>query len=127
MPVLQSYGLGLVPFAPLANGLLTGKYRRDAPPPSGTRLAAMPHIAERYLTEANWDRVERLAAFCAARGRTPARPRVQLAAAPPDGGERHRRRDLAGAGRRQCRAPPTGPVARGHGRDRPHHGKLTRS
>ena len=94
MPVLQSYGLGLVPFAPLANGLLTGKYRRDAPPPSGTRLAAMPHIAERYLTEANWDTVERLAAFCAARGRTPARPRLLLAAASPDGGERHRRRDV---------------------------------
>ena len=68
MPVLQSYGLGLIPFAPLANGLLTGKYRRDAPPPAGTRLAAMPHIAERYLTEANWDKVERLDAFCAARG-----------------------------------------------------------
>jgi aryl-alcohol dehydrogenase-like predicted oxidoreductase len=32
-------------------------------------MAAMPHVAERYLTEANWDRVERLAAFCAARGR----------------------------------------------------------
>src|SRR5437879_3743373 len=28
MPVIQSYGLGLIPFAPLANGLLTGKYRR---------------------------------------------------------------------------------------------------
>src|SRR3954454_19193819 len=68
MPVLSSYGLGLIPFAPLANGLLTGKYRRDAPPPSGTRLAAMPHIAERYMTEANWDRVERLGAFCAAGG-----------------------------------------------------------
>jgi aryl-alcohol dehydrogenase-like predicted oxidoreductase len=70
MPVLQSYGLGLVPFAPLANGLLTGKYRRDAPPPSGSRMAAMPHIAERYLTEANWNTVERLAVFCAARGRS---------------------------------------------------------
>jgi aryl-alcohol dehydrogenase-like predicted oxidoreductase len=70
MPVLQAYGLGLVPFAPLANGLLTGKYRREAPPPAGTRLAAMPHIAERYLTAANWDKVDRLAAFCAERGRT---------------------------------------------------------
>jgi aryl-alcohol dehydrogenase-like predicted oxidoreductase len=68
MPVLQSYGLGLIPFAPLANGLLTGKYRRDATPPSGTRMEAMPRVAERYLTEANWDRVERLRAFCAARG-----------------------------------------------------------
>jgi aryl-alcohol dehydrogenase-like predicted oxidoreductase len=68
LPVLQCYGLGLVPFAPLANGLLTGKYRRDEPPPPGTRMAATPRIAERYLTEANWDRVERLAAFCASRG-----------------------------------------------------------
>lgn len=69
MPVLPSYGIGLVPFAPLANGLLTGKYRREEKPPAGTRMAAMPHVAERYLTPANWDRVERLAAFCAARGR----------------------------------------------------------
>jgi aryl-alcohol dehydrogenase-like predicted oxidoreductase len=70
MPMLQSYGLGLVPFAPLANGMLTGKYRRDAPPPAGTRMAAMPHVAERYLTQANWEKVEQLAAFCAARGRS---------------------------------------------------------
>jgi aryl-alcohol dehydrogenase-like predicted oxidoreductase len=70
MPVLPSYGLGLVPFAPLANGLLTGKYRRGETPPAGTRLAAMPHIAERYLTKANWDKVERLDAFCASHGRT---------------------------------------------------------
>jgi aryl-alcohol dehydrogenase-like predicted oxidoreductase len=70
MPVLTSYGLGLVPFAPLANGLLTGKYRRNEPPPAGTRMQAMPHVAGRYLTETNWDRVERLGAFCAARGRS---------------------------------------------------------
>lgn len=70
MPVLQSYGLGLIPFSPLANGLLTGKYRRGAALPAGTRLAASPHIAERYLTDANWDTVERLAGFCAARGRS---------------------------------------------------------
>jgi aryl-alcohol dehydrogenase-like predicted oxidoreductase len=70
MPVLQSYRLGLVPFAPLANGLLTGKYRRDEPPPAGTRMAATPRVAERYLTEANWDTVERLGAFCSARGHT---------------------------------------------------------
>jgi aryl-alcohol dehydrogenase-like predicted oxidoreductase len=70
MPVLQPYGLGLIPFAPLANGLLTGKYRREEPPPAGTRMEAMPHVAERYLTQANWDKVERLAAFCASRGHT---------------------------------------------------------
>jgi aryl-alcohol dehydrogenase-like predicted oxidoreductase len=68
MPVVQSYGLGLIPFAPLANGLLTGKYRREAPLPAGARLASTPRLAARYLTEANWARVERLDAFCAARG-----------------------------------------------------------
>src|SRR5205807_3036776 len=68
LPVLQSYGLGLIPFSPLANGLLTGKYRRDAPLPAGGRLTTTPRIAERYLTEANWSVVERLTGFCAARG-----------------------------------------------------------
>src|SRR5712691_13095525 len=68
LPVIESYGLGLIPFSPLANGLLTGKYRRDAPLPPGTRLTSTPRTAERYLTEANWAVVERLGAFCAARG-----------------------------------------------------------
>jgi aryl-alcohol dehydrogenase-like predicted oxidoreductase len=68
MPVIQSYGLGLIPFSPLANGLLTGKYRRDAPLPAGARLTTTPRTAERYLTEENWAVVERLRAFCAARG-----------------------------------------------------------
>jgi aryl-alcohol dehydrogenase-like predicted oxidoreductase len=68
MPVIQSYRLGLIPFAPLANGLLTGKYRRDAPLPAGARLTTTPRTAERCLTEANWAVVERLAGFCEARG-----------------------------------------------------------
>jgi aryl-alcohol dehydrogenase-like predicted oxidoreductase len=68
MPVIQSYGLGLVPFSPLANGLLTGKYRRNVPLPAGARLTTTPRTAERYLTEANWTLVERLDTFCAARG-----------------------------------------------------------
>ena len=68
MGVIQSYGLGLIPFSPLANGLLTGKYRRDEPLPAGARLTTTTRIAERYLTERNWALVERLRAFCAARG-----------------------------------------------------------
>jgi aryl-alcohol dehydrogenase-like predicted oxidoreductase len=67
MPVLQAYGLGLIPFRPLADGLLTGKYRRGAPLPTGTRLAAMPRAAERYLNDASWARLERLEGFAAAR------------------------------------------------------------
>jgi aryl-alcohol dehydrogenase-like predicted oxidoreductase len=70
MPVIQSYGLGLIPFSPLANGLLTGKYRQGAPLPAGARLTTTPRTAERYLTEANWATVERLGGFCAARGKS---------------------------------------------------------
>ena len=40
VPALEHYGIGLLPFFPLANGLLTGKYRRGEPAPAGSRLAA---------------------------------------------------------------------------------------
>lgn len=63
MPVLEAYGLGLIPFRPLADGLLTGKYRRGAPPPAGTRLGSTPRAASRYMNDAVWDIVERLDGF----------------------------------------------------------------
>jgi aryl-alcohol dehydrogenase-like predicted oxidoreductase len=55
-----------VPYFPLASGLLTGKYRRDEPPPAGTRLASwsLP------VPEDPWDRIDELDAFARARGRT---------------------------------------------------------
>jgi aryl-alcohol dehydrogenase-like predicted oxidoreductase len=68
--MVEAYGLGLIPFSPLANGLLTGKYRRNQTLPAGARLATTQRMADRYLTERNWQIVERLADFCAARGRT---------------------------------------------------------
>jgi aryl-alcohol dehydrogenase-like predicted oxidoreductase len=70
MPAMEAHGLGLLPYFPLASGLLTGKYKRGQPPPEGTRFAAWPALAERYVTEENWDVVERLEQFCAKRGRT---------------------------------------------------------
>jgi aryl-alcohol dehydrogenase-like predicted oxidoreductase len=70
MPVLEAYGLGLIPFRPLADGLLTGKYERGMPPPAGTRLATMARAADRNFTDENWAIVERLAGFAGERGRT---------------------------------------------------------
>jgi len=70
MPALEAYGLGLIPFRPLANGLLTGKYRRAAPLPPGARLSSESRAAERYLTEPNWALAERLEGFAAERGHT---------------------------------------------------------
>jgi aryl-alcohol dehydrogenase-like predicted oxidoreductase len=70
VPAMQACGLGLLPYFPLAAGLLTGKYRRQAPPPPGTRMARMQGLAERYLTPANWAIVEHLEDFSARRGRS---------------------------------------------------------
>jgi len=68
IPAMQAYGLGLLPFFPLASGLLTGKYKRNAPMPQGARLTNTKAIANRYLTEENWSIVERLESFSAKRG-----------------------------------------------------------
>ncbi len=69
-PALAQYGLGLLPYFPLANGLLTGKYKRDAMP-EGARLTENPRFGNRdYVTEANWAIVEQLDSFAAERGYT---------------------------------------------------------
>ena len=69
-PAMLRYGMGLLPFFPLASGLLTGKYRRNVALPGGTRLAKTPRLADRYLTERNWGLAEKLADFAEARGHT---------------------------------------------------------
>jgi aryl-alcohol dehydrogenase-like predicted oxidoreductase len=64
-------GLALLPYFPLASGLLTGKYRRDAPAPAGTRLALMPQErVARWRSDRNFDRVEHLEALAADQDRT---------------------------------------------------------
>ena len=68
VPAMQAYGLGLLPFFPLASGLLTGKYQRNARMPEGARLTATQRLADRYLTERNWKLTERLADFAAKHG-----------------------------------------------------------
>ncbi len=70
LPATAAYGLGLLPYFPLACGLLTGKYTRGKPLPEGARLTQTQRLADRYLTEANWQVMERLEAFCAKRGRS---------------------------------------------------------
>jgi aryl-alcohol dehydrogenase-like predicted oxidoreductase len=70
MPAARAAGMGMLPYFPLASGLLTGKYRRNAPMPAGTRLASTQRLADRYLTERNWAIAEKLGDFVEARGRT---------------------------------------------------------
>jgi aryl-alcohol dehydrogenase-like predicted oxidoreductase len=70
LPVLQSEGLGLVPYFPLANGLLSGKYKRGQPPAHGTRFASTPKFFQSHGTDANFAIVEKLETFAVARGHT---------------------------------------------------------
>jgi aryl-alcohol dehydrogenase-like predicted oxidoreductase len=70
LPAARKLGFGLLPYFPLASGLLTGKYRRNTALPAGTRLAKTQRLADRYLTERNWEIAEKLADFAEARGRT---------------------------------------------------------
>jgi len=70
IPAMQRYGLGLLPYFPLAAGLLTGKYRRGSAAPPNARLTAANRLSVRYMTPSNWAVVEQLERFCAERGRT---------------------------------------------------------
>ena len=70
VPAIRRYGLGLLPYFPLASGLLSGKYHAGAKLPEGTRLANTERLRDRFLTDANWPRVEKLEAFAAARGKS---------------------------------------------------------
>jgi aryl-alcohol dehydrogenase-like predicted oxidoreductase len=69
-PAAQAYNLGILPYFPLASGLLTGKYQRGAEAPAGTRFAKVPRLRDRYSSERNLDIVEKLRAFAAERGHT---------------------------------------------------------
>ena len=64
VPAARAFGLGVLPYYPLANGLLTGKVRRGQAPPPGSRLASR----EAYITGPKLDRVEALTRWAAEHG-----------------------------------------------------------
>jgi aryl-alcohol dehydrogenase-like predicted oxidoreductase len=68
VPALQHFGIGLLPFFPLANGLLTGKYRRGEQAPVGSRISAWGQ--ESVLTEQAFDVLDKLTDFAAERSIT---------------------------------------------------------
>jgi aryl-alcohol dehydrogenase-like predicted oxidoreductase len=70
LPACERFGLGFLPFFPLASGLLSGKYRRGEAPPEGTRLAAWGPRGAQALSDKNFDKVEKLEAWAAERGHT---------------------------------------------------------
>ena len=79
VPAAAHFNVGVLPYFPLANGLLTGKVRRGQAPPAGTRLASR----EGYVTEDKLDRVEALTGWAAARGLTLLQVAIGALAAQP--------------------------------------------
>jgi aryl-alcohol dehydrogenase-like predicted oxidoreductase len=59
-PLCHEHGIAYTPFSPLAGGWLTGKYRRDEPPPPGSRMTLRPEGAEHYWEDTTFDALEAL-------------------------------------------------------------------
>ena len=106
VPALEELGLGLIPYFPLARGMLTGKVRRGVPPPPGTRLAdqGLGLAGGRDVNDADWDRLESLRGVCRGAGAVAARRRNRRPRGDAYGRVGDRGRDIAGAGAR--RTPP---------------------
>ncbi|WP_344195528.1 aldo/keto reductase [Kribbella karoonensis] len=66
VPACEHLGIGILPFFPLASGLLSGKYKRGTSAPEGTRLASQPE----RLARADFEKLEALDTFAAERGLT---------------------------------------------------------
>ena len=70
VPAASAYGLGVLPYFPLASGFLTGKYKQGEAPPEGTRLAAGGGMADRVLNEGNFETLQKLKSFAESAGHT---------------------------------------------------------
>jgi aryl-alcohol dehydrogenase-like predicted oxidoreductase len=70
VPALERRKMGLLPYFPLASGLLTGKYKRGETPPENTRFGRAKGLSDRYMSEKNWQIVEGLSDFARARNHT---------------------------------------------------------
>jgi aryl-alcohol dehydrogenase-like predicted oxidoreductase len=69
LPAAQFFGIGILPYFPLAGGFLTGKYQRGQSAPAGSRGETSQYVKD-YMTETNFDILEKLTAFAEARQRT---------------------------------------------------------
>jgi aryl-alcohol dehydrogenase-like predicted oxidoreductase len=69
VPAITAHHLALIPYFPLASGMLSGKYQAGEPVPAGSRMSH-PRYSDRFLNEENFRIVESLRAFCAERGRS---------------------------------------------------------
>ena len=76
-------GIGVIPYNPLAGGMLTGKYTRGSDLPKGSRMDQYAGYHDRYVTDQTFDVVERFVAAAADRGVTPAQLALAWSMAEP--------------------------------------------
>jgi aryl-alcohol dehydrogenase-like predicted oxidoreductase len=69
IPYCNAHNVGILPYFPLAGGFLTGKYKRGEAAPAGSRGEQSPYV-QRYMTDANYTKVEKLEAWAQERGHT---------------------------------------------------------
>ncbi len=67
VPACRYFGIGVLPYFPIAGGFLTGKYKRGEGAPAGSRGETSQYV-QRYMTDANYDKVEQLTEFAIERG-----------------------------------------------------------
>ena len=70
VPAVKKYGGSILPYFPLASGLLTGKYERGKPVPNDRRLAMWGERGKALMSEENFDLVEKVTAFAKERGKS---------------------------------------------------------
>jgi aryl-alcohol dehydrogenase-like predicted oxidoreductase len=69
LPYCEYSNIGILPYFPLAGGFLTGKYERGKPAPAGSRGERSQYV-QKYLTDANFDKLDKLNEFAGSHGRT---------------------------------------------------------
>ena len=68
IPAIEQYGLGLLPYFPLASGMLTCKYQRGVAPAEGTRMQMMGDRAKGAMSDEVFDKVEKLSDYAQEKG-----------------------------------------------------------
>jgi len=71
VPLSQQFGLGILPWSPLASGFLSGKYQKDAPAPAGTRLDKMKETLKSFDTPRHWRILDAVQGVARELGTTP--------------------------------------------------------
>ena len=131
VPACARNGLSVMPYCPLASGVLTGKYRRGEEPPKGTRMDWVrndPATSDRgFLSDRSLEIVDRLQEYAADHGRTLIELALSWLAAQPDVSTVIPRRKPAGAGSHQRQRRRLAPHRRPTRRDRDHHRRVGES